>query len=94
MGSQQQMGAPPGNAEEFRDIAKMYPGDRSFGPPMSQRNLPGMRWDSSNEYWYLSEAKDILLYSNTDDGYVYFWQFQAGPSPLLKDHGLLDCADE
>ena len=84
---------PPKNASAYRAIAKMYPRDHKFGPPPSQQYLPGSKWDLSNEYWYLAESGELFLYSNTDDSYVYYWQFNASSTPSLKKHGLLYCAE-
>ena len=84
---------PPKNAGLYRTIAKMYPRDDKFGPPPSQQKLPGEKWDLTNEFWYLTGSGELFLYSNSDDGYQYFWQFDTLPKAKLKRHGLLFCAD-
>ena len=85
--------SPPKNASKYRSIAKMYPMDGKFGPPPSQQNLPNSKWDLSNEFWYLTETGELFLYSNSDDGYVYYWQFSTVPKANLEKHGLLYCAE-
>lgn len=84
---------PPKNAAAYRTIAKMYPRDEKFGPPPSQQYLRGSKWDLSNEYWYNAESGKFFLYSNADDDYVYYWQFNSSSKPNLEKHGLLYCAE-
>jgi hypothetical protein len=62
---------------------------------MSQRDLPGSVWNRKNEFWYRSGNGEIILYTNTDDSYVYLWKFLIdGKVIKLLDHGLLNCFPE
>jgi hypothetical protein len=85
---------PPSNASALRDLAKQHhpPG---FGPPPSQRDLPGSVWNLTNEFWYKNGSGEIILHTNTDDAHVYFWRFVVDDrGARLLDHGLIDCSGD
>ena len=82
----------PEKAVAFRDIARLHPNNPgTFGPPPRQQAHSGKRWDTSNEYWFSDASGGIHLYSNTDDGYAYHWEFESVSSTSLLKHGLLNC---
>ena len=83
---------PPSNAVEFRNLAKRHH-PLGFGPPPSQTDRPGATWDLTNEFWYQEDGGYIVLYSNTDDNYMYHWRFRASGTRIrLVNHGLLECS--
>jgi len=90
--SQEPLSTSPDNANSYRQFARRAPNDpNSFGPPPAQQKYSGKAWDKSNEYWYIANTGELFLYSNTDDFYVYYWQFSNTSKIDLVNHGLIDC---
>ena len=92
IGATTRLETPPSNASTLRGIAKRnHP--LGFGPPPSQRDLPGSVWNPANEFWYKNSNGEVILHTDTDDAYVYFWKFNVDSQGVrLLDHGLIDCS--